>query len=283
MTAPHACETAQLPRCPTGRRWEPVTVGESGAAVFRRSDGVVFAKCAGRRWVDDLRDERDRVAWLATTDVPCAEIAGWHETDDGGCLVTTAVHGTLACDVSSEMVPRAVRSLAAVLRTLHSIPPKSCPFDRTLAVTMPVVEDVVRRGAVNANYLDPEWRGTPPSSLLAGLQSELERATRLEETDLVVCHGDACLPNFVIDPETLECAGVIDLGRLGVADRYLDLSLTTLSIGSTGMNHQYSAADADMFLQTYGLNDPDTARMRFYQILDSLSWAYTVGRLAHPS
>jgi streptomycin 3"-kinase len=264
--------TGLLPRCPTGRWWNPVPVGESGAAVFRRSDGVVFAKCAGRLGVSELRDERDRVSWLSATDVPCADVADWYEYDAGACLVTTAINGILACDVPAGAVPTVVHSLANILGSLHRISTEKCRFDRSLSVTMPVIEDVVRRGAVNVNYLEPGWRATPPNDLLAGLRAELDRATELQSTDLVVCHGDACLPNFLIDPETLDCVGVIDLGRLGVADRYLDLSLVTTTIGSAGMNPQFAASDADTFLRAYGLSNPDQDRLRFYHVLDALSW-----------
>ena len=272
MIDPATDLTGLLPRCHTGQTWDPVLVGESGAAVFRRSDGVVFAKCAGRPGVGDLRDERDRLSWLSGTDVPSPEVADWYEYDEGACLVITAIEGALACDVPPAAVPTVLESLANVLGSLHSIPTERCPFDRRLSVTMPVVEDVVRRGAVNANNLDPTCRASPPSDLLAGLRAELGRATRLESYDLVVCHGDACLPNFLIDPGTLDCVGVIDLGRLGVADRYLDLSLVTTSIGSAGMNPQFSASDADTLLQAYDLINPDQDRLRFYQVLDALSW-----------
>lgn len=33
------------------------------------------------------------------------------------------------------------------------------------------------------------------------------------------------MPNFMVDPKTLQCTGLIDLGRLGTADRYADLAL----------------------------------------------------------
>lgn len=264
--------TGLLPRCPAGQSWDPVLVGESGATVFRRSDGVVFAKCADRPGSRGLRDERDRVSWLSATDVPCAEVVDWCELDAGACLVTTAVNGVLACDVPSGAVPAVLDSLAHVLGRLHNLPTESCPFDRRLSVTLPVVEDVVRRHAVNVNNLEPAWRATPPNDLLAGLRSRLDRARRLEATDLVVCHGDACLPNFLIDPETLDCVGVVDLGRLGVADRYLDLSLVAANVGSPGMFPQFSAADVDTLLLAYGLDNPDRGRLRFYQVLDALSW-----------
>lgn len=121
------------------------------------------------------------------TDVPCADVADWHEDDEGACLVTTAIDGIPACDVPAGAVRAVLDNLAEVLARMHRIPTGSCPFDRGLTVTMPVVEDVVRRGAVNVNYLDPRWRATPPGDLLVGLQAELERMTRLESADLVVC------------------------------------------------------------------------------------------------
>jgi streptomycin 3"-kinase len=261
-----------LAPCPVGVWWEPVLAGESTASVFRRSDGAVFAKCAGRRGVRHLRAERDRVAWLSATDVPCAEVADWSESADGACLVTTAIDGVRACDVPAAAVPKVLDSLAGILRDLHAVPTDRCPFDRRLSVTLPAAEDVVRRGAVDLDNLDPADRPTAPSDLLAGLRAQADLMSRLEPADLVVCHGDACLPNVLLDPDTWQCVGLVDLGRLGVADRYLDLSLVAANVGSAGMFPQFSAADADTLLRAYGLDDPDRVRLRFYQVLDALSW-----------
>ena len=47
--------------------------------------------------------------------------------------------------------------------------------------------------------------------------------------DLVVCHGDACAPNTLIDDDG-RCCGHVDLGDLGVADRWADLAVATLSL-----------------------------------------------------
>jgi aminoglycoside phosphotransferase len=63
------------------------------------------------------------------------------------------------------------------------------------------------------------------AQLLARINNELGQRLAQEANDRVVCHGNACMPNFLMDPDTLRCTGMIDLGRLGTADRYVDLSL----------------------------------------------------------
>ena len=82
-----------------GSGWEPVTVGESATEVFRRGD--VFAKVCVAAGVPELRDERDRVEWLAGTGLPGAEVVDWVEAVDGAYLLTTAVPGVPAASLSS--------------------------------------------------------------------------------------------------------------------------------------------------------------------------------------
>lgn len=49
------------------------------------------------------------------------------------------------------------------------------------------------------------------------------------ELDPVVCHGDACNPNFLLDADG-RCVAYVDLGRLGVGDRWADLAPALLSL-----------------------------------------------------
>jgi streptomycin 3"-kinase len=241
--------------------WEPVAVGESNTSVFRRGD--VFAKCCGAADVPDLIAERDRVEWLAGTGLPSATLVDWSESDDGGaCLMTTAVPGVPGTALPAESQVAAMSDLGRTLRELHSL--TGCPFERPLASVIATAEDVVRRDAVNPAFLTDEWRLLKPSELLAQVVAE---STYVESVlEPVVCHGDACLPNVFFDPATAEVTGLIDVGRLGVADRYSDLALTTIQL------HDEWAADPAPFLQAYGLPEPDPRRLAFFRLLDPLTW-----------
>lgn len=54
-------------------------------------------------------------------------------------------------------------------------------------------------------------------------------ATTPEPDRLVVCHGDPCVPNTLLDSAG-RFAAHVDLARLGVADRWADLAIATASI-----------------------------------------------------
>ncbi|MCV7226155.1 aminoglycoside 3'-phosphotransferase [Mycolicibacterium komossense] len=75
---------------------------------------------------------------------------------------------------------------------------------------------------------------------------------------LVVCHGDACAPNTLIDADGRFC-GHVDLGALGVADRWADLAVATLSLG-----WNYPGLREEDLLEAYGI-EPDAIRIDYYR------------------
>jgi kanamycin kinase len=75
--------------------------------------------------------------------------------------------------------------------------------------------------------------------------------------DAVVCHGDACNPNFLLD-QTGHCVGYVDLGRLGVGDRWADLAPALLSLG-----WNFGEGWEPAFLDGYGI-ERDAAKQEFY-------------------
>jgi aminoglycoside phosphotransferase len=170
-------------------------------------------------------------------------------------------------DLPGAAVPDAVKGLGHFLQRLHGLPRGACPFERWLAVTVPIARVRVDRGQVDEGDFDDERDGLSAEALLVDLVDRRPRAEELELDDLVVCHGDACLPNFLVDPESLDVTGMIDVHRLGVADRHLDLALATRSISDTTLNAAYGPAAAEALLAAYG-RTADPWRLDFYRLLD---------------
>lgn len=84
---------------------------------------------------------------------------------------------------------------------------------------------------------------------------------------MIVCHGDLCPNSILLDPETCEVTGVIDVGRLGRADRHADLALAAREL----KNHEdpwFGPEYAKRFLERYGARRVDKDKMAFYQLLD---------------
>lgn len=77
---------------------------------------------------------------------------------------------------------------------------------------------------------------------------------------LVVCHGDACAPNTLVGDDG-RCAGHVDLVDLGVADRWADLAVATLSL-----TWNYPGDWENELFDAYGVA-PDRDRVAFYRAL----------------
>jgi kanamycin kinase len=128
----------------------------------------------------------------------------------------------------------AVRAIGAGLRALHErLPVGSCPFDWSATRRLATLPPAARSGL-----------GEPPP---------VDR--------LVVCHGDPCAPNTLIGDDG-RCCGHVDLGTLGVADRWADLAVATLSIG---WNYPDRSLEAEFFA-AYGVR-PDPGRIDYYRQL----------------
>jgi kanamycin kinase len=69
----------------------------------------------------------------------------------------------------------------------------------------------------------------------------------------VVCHGDATVPNTLLD-RVGRFAAHVDVGDLGVADRWSDIAVTTRSV-----TRRYGAGLEPLVLAAYGVA-PDPER-----------------------
>lgn len=209
-------------------RPEAVWVNACGGTSFRA--GTRFIKWNPHGTGLDLVAERLRMQWAQRWHaVP--QVLDWGANDEAQWLVTAALPGLGA--VTPTWLARPLQAAQAIgrgLRLLHdALPVADCPFDWSVATRI--------------GHRVPVEQLNPPA---------IDR--------LVVCHGDACAPNTVIAPDGSP-AGHVDLGSLGVADRWADLAVASMSLG-----WNYSQDCEDALYAAYGVAR-DAERIAFYRYL----------------
>ncbi len=177
-------------------------------------------------------------------------------------MLSAAAPGVPMSELSGAAAASAVAGLAELLASMHHLPIDRCPFRRDLDVLLDGAASAVEAGTVRADEFDAQRAGRTPTDLLA-----LALRDRPATEDLAVCHGDACLPNILVDPESGQVTGIVDLGRLGVADRHSDLALAVRSLGDPQLNPGYGPAAAAEFLRRYPAG-ADPRLLDYYQLLD---------------
>lgn len=226
---------AQVRKLAAGAALIPVWRNELGGVTFRTDDGR-YIKYGPRNAETTMADEADRLRWAAAyTPVPRVLDHGADAAHEW--LVTAALPGRSAVDPRWVAAPAvAVRAIGEGLRALHdALPVADCPYDWGVAAR---VANAARRGIV----MPPALTEGPPIDVL------------------VVCHGDACAPNTLLD-DAGRWVGHVDTGSLGVADRWADIAVAAMS---TGWN--YGPGWEGELLAAYGV-EPDPERMAFYRDL----------------
>ncbi len=232
------------------------TIGQTDSQRYRIGDQY-FLKVQ-RVGADEPFAEIEQIStWLGQY-VPVPRVIQLARQNGKEYLLTTCLSGQPACEKWDD--PRAiVDAYADALRRFHTaVPVSSCPFDQRLDRKIKNAEMRLQAGTVDEQDFDAARQGWSASAVLREVHE-----TRPSREDLVVTHGDYCLPNVMLDGQ-LALTGYVDLGRCGVADRYQDLALAARSIA-------FNMGDAwvPRFFERYGIA-PEPRLVDFYQLLDEL-------------
>lgn len=246
---------------------EPIGLGESGATVWRCGGsalGPLYLKTAPVARDLGIDHEAARLRWLRSAGIPSPRVHASGIADGIEYMVMDAAEGLPASDAYwSDAATAVATALGTTLARLHRVDIASCPFDRRTRVQLDDAQRNVALGLVDEDDFDHARKGRTAGDLL----QELLAFPRTVD-DLVVGHGDFCLPNVILQRDTagaLQCTGLIDCGRLGVADRHQDLALAIRSI-----TFNFGAEHVTAFLDAYGHSPVDATRIEFFTLLDEL-------------
>ena len=248
----------------------PAAVQELAAArpvclAWQNEDALTFEVGAGPdrcfvKWAPagsplDLAAEATRMTW-AVAHTPVPRVLGLGADGDGSWLVTATLPGHNAVSQRWLADPRtAVIAIGEGLRAMHdTLPVADCPFSWMAQDRIAAAQRAAAAGRLDAS----DWAS---EHLELGLEDAIAQVQNIPPADkLVVCHGDACAPNTLIT-DNGRWSGHVDLGDLGVADRWADLAIATWS---TEWN--YGPGWEQMLLDAYGIK-PDVQRTRYYRLL----------------
>ncbi|MFI6295537.1 phosphotransferase [Nonomuraea sp. NPDC050790] len=169
-------------------------------------------------------------------------------------LVTADTGVETLAAAESKDDPEVGAAMGRVLRALHAVPVAECPFDGRLDTLLAQARRNVVEGRVDAGDFDDDNLGRTPMEVYERLLTE-----RPEPEDLVVAHGDFTPSNVMAD------GVLIDLARLGVADRYRDLAIALRDLSG-----DFGPSAVAAFLSAYGLDVPDEAKLAYYRLIDEL-------------
>lgn len=246
-----------LDRLIDGERWSEIDIGESGGRVFRIGEHA-FLKYGDGRVFADVVAEYARLAWLQGR-IASPRVLHFSATADAAWLLTSALPGQMAESLLDDRPrdrARIVDAVAGFLRQLHALPIVDCPFDATHSIRLAHARRNIDAGIVPEDEFDAERAGWTAEQIWEALQ-----AAPPSRFDRVVTHGDYSTGNIFLDADH-RVTGMLDVGRLGVADPYQDLAILWNNLEDYGLGARLFAA--------YGEAEPDETRLRFHLMLDEL-------------
>ena len=195
--------------------------------------------------------------------LPIPEVAAYVAENGYSYLLMTRIEGEMCCspyymEHSDEMVAL----MAEGLRRLWSIDISDCPRERSLKAEKEKAVRLILEGCLTQEDLSK-----------FGFETAEEAAGWLETYSVryepVLSHGDYCLPNLLLKDG--EISGYIDIGGIGVADRYSDIvdcwnSLKN-NFGGVFGGKVYENFDPDVLFEKLGI-EIDPVKFRYCRLLE---------------
>jgi kanamycin kinase/aminoglycoside 3'-phosphotransferase-3 len=241
------------------------TIGKSDSSVVIFDDMVLKIQ----KQSQESDNEHGIMMWLDGK-LPVPRVLGFEKQEGYSFLLMSKIDGVMSChNFYLERPDELTMLLAEGLKMLWDVDVACCPFLSHLHVKLTQAQYNVQMGLVDVDDAQPETFGERgfknPERLLQWLMDNKP------EEELVLSHGDFCLPNIFLKEHKV--SGFIDLGKMGIADKYQDIALCYRSLkknlaGAYGGSVREEIDDKLLF-DNLGIA-PDYEKIRYYILLDEL-------------
>lgn len=200
-----------------GRSYEIDSIGLSGSTVIKLRDMVLKISETNKAF----RNEVNAMRWLEGK-LPVPRVIYHTEEGGKGYLLMSRVNGLMGCDRYYLERPDELKCLLAdTLKALWNVDISDCPTHQSLDDDLLRAEDNVRRGMVSFEDVDKWLLADGGFTSFESLLKWLNKAK--PEIEPVLSHGDLSLPNLFF--ENGQLTGIIDLGDMGIGDRWRDIAI----------------------------------------------------------
>lgn len=261
----HIALPKELQKMVNGQPFVLDNTGRSGSKVLIFEDTVLKIQPD----TEESRTEYTMMNWLDGR-LPVPKCLYYTVADGVNYLLMSKIGGKMACDDAYLNNPEwLIRALAQGLKRMWQVDASNCPVIRDLQNRLAAAEASLLQRASSSAEAEPQTFGNgafpSPHALLDFL------SCHRPSEDLVLSHGDFCLPNVFIDDNGV--TGFIDLAGSGVSDRWQDIALCyrSLKYNLCGIYSRkiYSDFNPDFLFEALEM-EPDWEKLNFYILLDEL-------------
>ncbi len=228
---------------------------EASVYCFTNYDNILYLKV--EKINPEFEHEQKIMEWLQERLHVPQIVAQCREQGYDYLLMTKAV-GEMACSEQHLNNPtKLVRLLATGINILQAVDISNCPFDCTLKSKLNIARQRIENNEIDMKDWEENTSYSSPKELYDYLVANQPKE------ELVLSHGDYCLPNVFLDNENV--IGFIDLGRAGIADIWQDIALCVRSLEYNLKSKKYT----DLLFECLNIK-PDYEKINYYILLDEL-------------
>ena len=248
-----------------GKSYQEDEMGLSESTVLLFDDMVLKIQQTNR----EIRNEYCIMKWLERSGkVP--HILAYEQQEQQSYLLMSKMQGKMSCDKQYMTRPEVLfQMITEGLQWLWSVDISDCPCNNTLVHKLKQAEFQVKHGLVDMENTEPETFSENgfenPKALLQWLYENQPKE------ELVLSHGDYCLPNIFAKEDAF--CGFVDVGRMGIADKWQDIALCYRSLAHNFSGKydgiSYGTFNEELFFQMLGI-EPNWEKIRYYILLDEL-------------